>query len=136
MYIRYICNKKCQVLLRFIYFSPVLRQICLWKSRDIIHEISRNSHFRALKIQSFLLPPTMVTIIFYIILAPHFWNGKAAPELKRTWFFFINCCQLKLRNNLLDWAWMLKETKNEKLFIGNTNGEEDTKNLCFMYFFQ
>ena len=72
MYIKYICNKKCQVLLWFICFSSILRQICLWINRDVIHEICRNSHFRVLKIQnSFIRPPWWRTF-FYNISAPTF----------------------------------------------------------------
>ena len=59
----------------YILFS-ILRQICLSKIRDIIHEICRNSHFRALKIQNFLRPPT-----------------KPPPLLKwrrRAWCFPVN----------------------------------------------
>ena len=44
-------------------FPMFLKQIFLWKSKDI-DEICRNSHFRALKIQNFLRPPTMVVNIF------------------------------------------------------------------------
>ena len=51
----------------FPYFTTNLPLKSL-KSRDIIHEICRNSHFRALKIQNFLRPPTMVANIFFIYL--------------------------------------------------------------------
>ena len=93
MYIRYICKKKSQVLLSFIYFSPILRQMCLWKRGDIIHERCRNSHFRALIIHNFLRPPTTVLNIFLYHISPHasspsppsrtpanFSNGDAVPE--------------------------------------------------------
>ena len=54
---------------------PILQQICLLKSRNIIHEICRNSHFRALKIQN-------STILLYHISCPTF--EMAMPCLQNT----------------------------------------------------
>ena len=58
------------MLLSFIYFSPLLKQICLRKSKYIIDEICRNSHFRALKMLNFFRPPTIVANIFLYHISP------------------------------------------------------------------
>ena len=93
MYIRYICNNKCQAFLWFIYFLPILRQICVWKSRYIIHEICRNSYFRALKTQNFRRPPTMVANI----LLYHFSPPTLLKWRHRAWFIFSHYFKIKLR---------------------------------------
>ena len=88
----YICNKRCQVLLWLIYFSPILRQICLWKRRNIIHKICRNSHFRASKIENFHRLQTMVANIFlyqfFIIIHPHI-SGILQISFTQMFFHFL-----------------------------------------------
>ena len=54
-----------KIYMLFPYFTANLPL----KKQNFIHEICQNSHFRALKFQNFLPPPTMVANIFYIILA-------------------------------------------------------------------
>ena len=112
MYIKYICKRKCQVLLSFIYFSPILRQMCLWKRGDIIHERCRNSHFRALIIHNFLRPPTTVLNIFLYHISPHASSPSPPPPLAPlpTFQMVMPC----LKSVLL---WFLKKAQWKKICI-------------------
>ena len=141
MYIRYICNKKCQVTLSLIYFSPILRKFVFEKNRNIIHEICRNSHFRALKIQNFIRPPTGGEHFFVYSPPPprYFWNGDAVPhpsfnplsanpkrqfaeELFQCVWPFCEICALRVksshRNKSVNKSVLKKFGKFENIFVG------------------